>query len=113
MRTVVMNLVMSMALMANVAWANNSEVQGDSSSIQVEIVAHKNAMVAVHYSTVELSKVKIKITNDDTNQIVYVNTYDDHKLSIKRFDMSHLAPGKYLVEVSNGAEVVSKFVQVQ
>lgn len=113
MRTVIMNLVMSMVLMVNVAWANNSEAKGDSSSIQVEIVAYKNAMVAVHYATTELSKVKIKITNDDTNHIVYVNTYDDHKLSIKKFDLSHLAPGKYLVEVSNGEEIVSKFVQVQ
>lgn len=112
MRTVVMNLVMTMALMVNTAWANE-ESKGDSSTMQVEIVEHKNQIVAVHYATEVASRVKIKITNDDTNRIVYVNTQANYKLAIKKFDMSLLSPGKYLIEVSNGDAVVTKFVQIQ
>lgn len=85
----------------------------EGKKLQCRIIEHQKNVVAIHYSTVAEGIVKIKIVNQATKQSVYIDKVRNRSLAVKKYDLSNLPAGKYLVEVSHENEVATKFIQIQ
>ncbi len=85
----------------------------EGKKLQCRIIEHKDNIIAIHYATSEQGIVKIKIVNEETDQTVYIDKVHKRSLAVKKYDLSHLPSGKYLVEVSYGSEIAAKFIQVR
>ena len=135
----VMNILGVLLLTLNVAWATNNGQQRlhsgkdsvlattslvalsenvevlsyEGKNLQCRIIEHRNQVVAVHYATVSEGLVKIKILNEDTQQVVHIDRVRKRKMAVKKYDLSKLPEGKYMVEVAYGGEVATKFIQIQ
>jgi len=84
----------------------------DGKRLQCRIIEHKDNVIAIHYATTDEGIVKIKIVNEETDQTVYIDKVVNRSLAVKKYDLSYLPEGKYLVEVSYDSEITAKFIQV-
>lgn len=103
-------LIALFAVSVNVAVAGNSP-EGDASKLKVEVIEHKNDIIAVHYSAEGKGAVSIEIMDADSDHIVYVEKEYRHQLAIKKYDLSHLPKGEYVVEVTYDGETIRKKIR--
>jgi hypothetical protein len=114
MKTILMRILMAMLLAAPVAFAGAVGNGGEGRVLQVEVIQHKNNLVAVHYSAESDSdRVKVRIVSMSSREVVYTEVISHQKMAVKRYDLSHLPAGQYLLEVINGGETVSHYVEVK
>lgn len=100
-------LIALLATTVNAAIAG-VEPEGDVAKLKVEVIEHKKQMVAVHYAVQGKGAVSIKIMDADSEHIVYVEKEYRHQLAVKKYDLSYLPKGEYLVEVSYDGETFKK-----
>ena len=107
----VLNILAIILFIGNLALAE-SPAKGKDAKIKVEVIEHKDDVVAVHYATSNKGTVVIRIKDLSNGEIVHSEWESNQMLAVKRYDLSHLPAGKYLVEVSFGKDVFKKKIQL-
>lgn len=106
MKSVVMNVIAVVLL--TVATIGNVVAGGNTA--QVAVIQHKGDMVAVHFEKAEKQVIDIKITNTQSNKVVFSESDKKHQLAIKKYDLSHLPAGTYTIAVKAGDKVFTQTV---
>lgn len=107
-----LNTLAVLLFVGNMAIAN-TPATGDVAKLKAEVIEHKDGVVAVHYAADEEGTVVIRIKNARNGEIVYTDREYENRLVVKRYDLSYLPTGKYIIEVSLGEETITKEVTLQ
>lgn len=108
MKSIIVKIVAIVATAVAIATSSYAAGGGDARKVKVELIQHKDNVVALHFQKPENQVIKIKIIDDATKKVVFSGSKKKHDLAIIKYDLSHLPKGVYTIEVTAAESVFTQ-----